>query len=242
MGFKLEEVDATNIAEFTELIECEWISYENPYQTFFRLFCPVFGEGPDAHDNSVKEAVKHQLEWHQSDPTSYWQKVVDDRGKIIAAALWKICPTNPFEHPDDHSEAYWFPEGGQRDFVTNCLERFDAPRQRMAPRPQLYLNIIYTHPDYRRQGAGDMIMDWGIKKAEEMGVEMWLDATIYGIPLYKKHGFVVVNENNLVPETDETDEEWMKIKEELAPMTLWQMWRPKDGKYEEGVTQKPWEI
>lgn len=76
-----------------------------------------------------------------------------------------------------------------------------------------------------------------------MGVEMWLDATIYGIPLYKKHGFVVVNENNLKPnaEGEKHDEEWEKLDRELDPMVLWQMWRPVDGKYVEGVTQKPWE-
>jgi len=88
-----------------------------------------------------------------------------------------------------------------------------------------------------------MIIEWGIKKAGDMGVEMWLDATVYGVPLYKKHGFVVVNENNLKPvaEGNELNDEWKKIEQELVPMTLWQMWRPVDGKYEEGITKKPWE-
>ena len=141
MSFKLEEIDP--VADFSELIECEWISYESPFQTFFRLFCPILGNGPKARSDSIKEATARQLEWHQSDPTSYWQKVTDENtGKIIAAALWKICPTNPFEHADSHSEAYWFPEGGQRDFVTKCLEQFDAPRATMAPRPQVCMYLI----------------------------------------------------------------------------------------------------
>jgi len=105
----------------------------------------------------------------------------------------------------------------------------------------LDLNIIFTHPDYRRQGAGDLILEWGIRKAEEMGVEMWLDATVYGVPLYRKHGFVVVNENNIRPTTDNPDQEWEKIAKELLPMTMWQMWRPVGGKYEEGKTVRPWE-
>ncbi|PQE25900.1 hypothetical protein CJF30_00000642 [Rutstroemia sp. NJR-2017a BBW] len=247
MSFKLEEVDP--VKDFTELIECEWISYENPNQTFFRLFCPIIGDGPNAREESLKESTARQLEWHQSDPTSYWQKIVDPKsGKIAAAALWKICPTNPFAHEEDHSEAYWFPEGGQRDFVTQALQRFDAPRARMGQRPQspahnrLDLNIIYTHPDFRRMGLGDMIMNWGINKAKDMGVEMWLDATVYGVPLYKKHGFVVVNENSLSPEaTGEVSEEWKKIDKELSPMTMWQMWRPAGGPFQEGVTTKPWE-
>ncbi|KAI9737631.1 MAG: hypothetical protein M1818_005635 [Claussenomyces sp. TS43310] len=238
MPFKLVEIDAA--ADFDQLIECEWISYENPLQNFFRLFCPLRGTGPTARKESLREATSRQLEWHESDPTSYWQKVINEEGKIAAGALWKICPTNPFEHQDEHSEAYWFPEGSQRNFVTKALEIFDAPRSRMAQRPQLYLNIIFTHPDYRRKGAADLIMEWGIQKAESMGVEMWLDATIYGIPLYKKYGFVVVHENAISP-IDNADEEWRRIAEDLGPMTMWQMWRPVGGNYEEGKTIRPWE-
>lgn len=145
MTFKLEDINPAT--DFAELIECEWISYEKPLQPFFRLFCPIIGDGPNARQDSMKESTARQLEWHNSDPTSLWHKVVDvDTGKIIAAALWKICPSNPFEHPDDHSEAYWFPEGGQRDFVTKCLERFEAPRARMAQRPQVCKCLILNIP------------------------------------------------------------------------------------------------
>jgi hypothetical protein len=137
MLFKLDEVNVD--VDFKELIACEWESYENPFQTFFRLFCPIRGTGPQAREESLRECTERQLEWHRSDPTSYWQKVTDvATGKIIAGALWKIYPTNPFEHLDlDHGEAYWFPEGGQRDFVNRALELFDAPRANMGQRPQV---------------------------------------------------------------------------------------------------------
>ena len=254
MHFELDEVDVD--ADFDALITCEWESYETPHQTFFRLFCPIIGSGPNARAESIRESTSRQLDWHRSDPTSYWQKVTDrETGKIVAGALWKICETNPFEQQDTHPEAYWFPEGGQREFVNKALEQFDAPRAKLAPRPQLcmsifrihlcsllsrylklmshvVLNIIFTHPDYRREGAGDLILEWGIRKADQMGVEMWLDATVYGVPLYKKHGFEVINENKLHPETENPDDQWRKIEHELMPITLWQMWRPIGGKHE----------
>lgn len=91
-------------------------------------------------------------------------------------------------------------------------------------------------------GAGDLIMEWGIKKADEMGVEMWIDATVYGIPLYKKHGFVVVNENNIKPTTDKPDEDWKAIETELLPITIWQMWRPVRRECAEGNSVRPWEL
>ena len=83
-------------------------------------------------------------------------------------------------------------------------------------------------------------MNWGIQRAKEMGVEMWIDATIHGIPLYKKHGFVVVNETSLDPKPDKADDEWKKLENELLPITMWQMWRPASGPYEEGKTVFPW--
>lgn len=141
MTFRLEDVDVAT--DFEELIACEWESYENPLQPFFRLFCPIRGVGPNARAESLKEATARQLEWHRSDPTSYWQKVTEvATGKIVAGAFWKICKTNPFEHPEEHLEAHWYPKGGERDFVNQALEQFDAPRARMAQRPQVCMYLV----------------------------------------------------------------------------------------------------
>ena len=70
-----------------------------------------------------------------------------------------------------------------------------------------------------------MIMEWGIAKAAEMNVEIWLDATIHGIPLYKKHGFEIMFENNLCPEIEDPSEEWKAIDKEFRPMVMWLMRR-----------------
>ncbi|KAH8672156.1 hypothetical protein BGZ61DRAFT_482505 [Ilyonectria robusta] len=96
MPFKLLEVDTAT--DFEEVIECQWAAYQNPFQSFFRLFCPVHSDGPTAQAESLKECIACQLDWYNSDPTSYWGKVIDDNGKIVGACLWKICPTNLFEN------------------------------------------------------------------------------------------------------------------------------------------------
>lgn len=134
MPFQLSEVSES---DFPELITCMWESYESPPQDLFRLFCPILGAGPDARAESIKESTERFCSWHVSDPTSYWHKVVDiETGKIVAAALWKIHKTNPYDKAEHH-EAYWHPEGGQREFVTKALEQFEAPKERMANRPHL---------------------------------------------------------------------------------------------------------
>ena len=104
------------------------------------------------------------------------------------------------------------------------------------------LHIIFTHPDYRRQGVASLLLDWGTQKADEMGVEMWLDAGELGVPVYKKHGFVVVHETRVLPKVRENaGQAWKKIDAELQPLVFWQMWRPIGGGYKEGETVKPWE-
>lgn len=135
MPFTLVEV--ASATDFLDVMECLWISYENPAQSFFRMFCPIRGDGPSARIDSLRESASRMWGEHESDPASYWRKVVDDNGTIVGACLWKIYPANPFEKPDDHSEIYWYPEGEAREYVSKCLEAMEAPRERMGARPQV---------------------------------------------------------------------------------------------------------
>ncbi|KAK8879676.1 acyl-CoA N-acyltransferase [Apiospora arundinis] len=41
----------------------------------------------------------------------------------------------------------------------------------------------------RRQGVGQQFMNWGMKKADELGFDFYLDSTPYGRPLYEANGF-----------------------------------------------------
>lgn len=77
-------------------------------------------------------------------------------------------------------------------------------------------------------------MEWGLKKADELGVEMWIDSTPFGLPLYKKHGLVVVRETVLEPKTEHPDDEWNRIKDEFGRVVVTNLWRPAYGKLREG--------
>lgn len=59
----------------------------------------------------------------------------------------------------------------------------------MADRPHWYLEIIVTRARYQGRGAGGMLMGWGVQRADEDGVECYLDATPEGKHLYKKFDF-----------------------------------------------------
>lgn len=112
----------------------------------------------------------------------------------------------------------------------------------------IVLHIAFTTPEYRRNGVGKMLMEWGTQKADAMGLECWLDATDVGRPLYDKHGFIYVMDHFLDADMDEekmleAEREELKILRELTlPIHITSMWRPVGGRYVEGMTVKPWEV
>ncbi|KAK5998947.1 hypothetical protein PT974_01331 [Cladobotryum mycophilum] len=164
MAFQVLEIDPAT--DFEELIACQWVSYENPLQPFFRAA---------TLENGVEEYTQRQKSSFKLDPSQRWLKVVNSEGNIIGGALWKVYTANPFENSTKF-EAVWYPEGGQRDYFTALLRNIYSFREKAGRRPQLYLHAIFTHPDYRHRGIGDQLMHWGIEKANELGVEMWIGA------------------------------------------------------------------
>jgi len=251
MAFKLSEVDVA--ADFDKLMACQWLAHEDPFQPFYRLFCPVFESGREA---SVKESTERLLAWHEHDPHARWLKVEEsETGHIVGGAWYKIYAENPFEHPEDEV-ADWYPDDSSRDFVSQAIGQMDVPRMKKATRPQVctytaagspnthsrlsdrraVLNILFAHPHYRHKGIGSMLLQWGIDTAKELGIEFWLNATPMGKPLYEKHGFEIVEENPLKPTTTNPDETWKAMEKQFEGVVFWTMWLPK-----EGGGARPWE-
>ncbi|KAI0389590.1 acyl-CoA N-acyltransferase [Xylariaceae sp. FL0594] len=208
MELKLQEVDTTNSSTPTSLIH---------------------GSGPEAREAAIAECAERLSLWHAQDPSSYWQKVVDEEtGKIAGAALWNIHEENPFANPHP-IEVTWFPEGGTRLFTEQMLRNQNLPRSKVAQKPHLYLFIIFTHPAYRRRGVGQQFMTWGIDKVNEKGFDFYLDATPVGRQLYEANGFEIIEEIVNIPVTENPDEKWKEMEEKVGPFTFWCMCRPANG-------------
>jgi GNAT superfamily N-acetyltransferase len=254
MPLELREIDTE--VDFPALAKCLYESYEDPLQQFFYVWFPIFGDGEAARKESLDEAATRLAKWHAEDPSSYWQKVVDtETGKIAGAALWNIHTENPFAEEHD-MEITWFPDDGSRKFAGQLVELHNCPRSRLGQRPHICkyicchkytkilitkidLFIIYTHPEYRRKGVGQQFMDWGMKKADEMGLEMFLDSTPVGRPLYEANQFIMVKENIIIPQTDSPDEAWKELEKQTGPVPFYLMWRPAGGWREDSIL--PWE-
>jgi GNAT superfamily N-acetyltransferase len=60
----------------------------------------------------------------------------------------------------------------------------------MGTRPHYFLSLLFTHPDHYRRGAGKLLTRWGTEKADEVGVECYVESSIEGKSLYTREGFV----------------------------------------------------
>ncbi|KAI4266606.1 MAG: hypothetical protein L6R38_008649 [Xanthoria sp. 2 TBL-2021] len=238
MGLLLQPV--TSDDDFKELIECEWTSYETPYNGFKEIYCPTLGTGPNAREESMKECRERQLADHKGDATSHWFKVVDsDSGQIVGGAQWNIFHENPYVNGVGHIEATWWPEGEGRKFASMGMDQWFGPRGKRMNKPHVLLAICFVYPAHRRRGAGSLLLNWGIQKADELDLETFIEAARPGIPLYSSHGFREVEEYWIDPKVEEPSEEWKQLKEKIPPIPWTFMWRPKQGRYEEGKTALP---
>ena len=102
------------------------------------------------------------------------------------------------------------------------------------------LEICFVEPSYRRRGAGNLLVQWGIKNADDMGLEAFVEATDDGKPLYAKHGFEDTNDFVLSANPPEQTDELLKLQQDLYFHGYF-MWRPVGGKFVKGETILPWE-
>lgn len=106
--------------------------------------------------------------------------------------------------------------------------------------------MAFVLPEYRRQGISKKLMAYGVEKADELGLETWVDSSELARGLYQQYGFVFVSQQSIKPEEpdglSETEKaEWAQTRDVVEPVQTATLWRPKGGEYVEGFTVKPWE-
>ena len=108
---------------------------------------------------------------------------------------------------------------------------------------ELALEMLFTHPQHRNRGAGSLLVERGIRKADELGLEAYVEASLMGKSVYEKHGFVMMDsaDKKLDNPNRNPSEEWRRIVAAVQAGSAALMWRPIGGKYESGKTIVPWE-
>lgn len=107
------------------------------------------------------------------------------------------------------------------------------------------LNWMAVHPAHRLCGIGSLLMNAGIKKADNLNLECWLEGSNMGKPLYEKFGFRSLFKIAFDTEVSGASDEWRKCAHEMTPAAVFAMWRPKRGlwKLENGQeVEMPWTL
>ncbi|KAF9766622.1 hypothetical protein IL306_000945 [Fusarium sp. DS 682] len=107
--------------------------------------------------------------------------------KAIAYAKWShpVPPGEVYVEPPWH-----WPEGTDFDMLevwNNKME--EAQSMALGSNPCYKLTFLATDPGYQRQGAGSLLLQWGMKESAQAGVPIYVESTLEAADLYKKNGF-----------------------------------------------------
>ena len=101
---------------------------------------------------------------------------------------------------------------------------------------------LWTLPEYRKYGVGNLVGQHFTELIDRLGLECYLEGSPIGTPLYQKYGFVVVDFPIMrFKAYAHPRNEWKQMVRELQATPISIMWRPIKGVYEEGKTALPWE-
>lgn len=140
MSFEISEI--TSDTDFDELVEVEFVSFENPPNAFRNLFYPILGTAPDARQIAIKEATARIIQSHKSNPFSHWIKAVDPQSqRLVGAALWIFFESDPYTGKP-LPECTWWPDGEGKDFTNIWWHKLMQPRIKYMSRRHACKNSI----------------------------------------------------------------------------------------------------
>lgn len=168
---------------------------------------PILFPGPFLSDSQQKR-VDHLIQMRKEDPTAAYLQVIDQAsGRMIAFAKWHIYNT-----PEEAGIPSRSLEFGPGTNPEACMDFFggmvEKKKEIMGHQPHICvfdslslkkfytcsdvhtdLHMLHTDPTYQGCGAGSALMEWGIQKADELRLPIYLESSPKGHRFYQKHGF-----------------------------------------------------
>ena len=157
---------------------------------------------------------------------SHWLKAVStSTGEIAGFAKWQqpkpgVAPEVDLPTwPDDADKALCDETFGawaraHRDLMGTrghwCKLCFDADFRFNTLMRFLDCEIVATDPKYQGKGAGSQLMRWGLRHADEQGVEAFLEASPDAVPLYERLGFREADRTDTFIKNERVDGVWYR--------------------------------
>ncbi|KAL8669398.1 MAG: hypothetical protein Q9168_006010 [Polycauliona sp. 1 TL-2023] len=77
------------------------------------------------------------------------------------------------------------------------------------------LVYLVVHPEHRRRGVGSQLINWGVKEADRLNLESFIEATDLGKLAYEACGFVYAGTNYMESAKRNASPEWKELEREM---------------------------
>lgn len=84
-----------------------------------------------------------------------------------------------------------------------------------------------------------MLLDFGLKWADEKNLEAFAETTIYSTPMLLRRGFRILATADMNFPDQPDNEEWTRLVHNIQQHPLRIFWRPRQGIYNESQTWLP---
>ncbi|PMD62255.1 uncharacterized protein K444DRAFT_524117 [Hyaloscypha bicolor E] len=167
-----------------EILEMHIAAFTDPYEQGFFLQFPK--------EEERDKGVKRMVDWWLGDPTATYMKVIDSKtGKIISAAKWHIRKEPPTEVQKSQKLHFdWLPNEDLNDWGEEVYHSLSQGQLARSKDGCCIIDMLSTHPEHQRRGAGSMLVKWGTDIADNLGLKAFVQASRLGKHLYESHGFV----------------------------------------------------
>ncbi|PQE20025.1 hypothetical protein CJF31_00011858 [Rutstroemia sp. NJR-2017a BVV2] len=236
--------EVTTLPELSAAMTCLWNAAYNPYSPIMSVLFPVWEATEEGYAQALAEATSRVWGFHQHDASSHWIYVTDDedgKGEVCSVAHWNFHDQiSPYKDGAPELVAFWHPEGTGREFASRALNQVYRFRGERMWRPHCQLDYMFTDVPYRGKGYASMLMQWGMQRAEEKGLEVVVESSEMGHDLYKKFGLRTIEKIALDMRVERPSNTWRRLQSDLGDVLLWWMWKPSGGVYEVGKMELPW--
>ncbi|KAJ5630356.1 uncharacterized protein N7484_010456 [Penicillium longicatenatum] len=176
------EIHEATPADAQDLAEVFFAAFSDPFnRTMFPPTAEVKGWIADTFFNAKGLASEHEVTL----------TATDDNGKPVVFAKW-VRPYHAAADLDlqSHDAVGGWPVGSDKDLCESFFETMsDHHHKLMGDRPHYYLELLGVHPSYQGKGLASKLLKWGLARADEEGVEVYLSSSPDGKFVYEKNGF-----------------------------------------------------
>ncbi|SPO00364.1 uncharacterized protein DNG_03209 [Cephalotrichum gorgonifer] len=135
-----------------------------------------------------------QVMAHDIGDTNMHVVVVDDVSTtpptLLAFGKWKVVQAEVDLPPPPTK----WPEGGDQELAAAFFGNvWKKHVEIMSGRPHWCLVLLSTRKEFQRMGAGNILVKWGVEKADADGWECYLGSSVEARGLYEKYGFKEVD-------------------------------------------------